>query len=128
MEEMFKRIKELEAQENEEDFEEKAIQYVYEHTDQYDDWVKGSNRYRELEALTTLLTEENKELKENLKLSEDKVCELTHENMEYSGIQEENKKLQEVLKFYWSDGLLGCDHNIIPDEWQDELKKAQKDE
>ena len=45
-------------EEKEEDFEEKAIQYVYEHTDKYDDWVKGSTLYEKLEA-------ENKKLKED---------------------------------------------------------------
>ena len=36
--------------------EENAIRYVYENTDEYDDWVKGSTAYKELQ-------EENKKLK-----------------------------------------------------------------
>ena len=36
--------------------EENAIRYVYENTDEYDDWVKGSTTYKELQ-------EENKKLK-----------------------------------------------------------------
>jgi|9_EtaG_2_1085328.scaffolds.fasta_scaffold05787_7 hypothetical protein len=60
---------------------------------------KELNKELEYEADTSFaeLTEEIKELKENLKLSEDKVCELTHENMEYCGIQEENKELKEKI-------------------------------
>ncbi len=33
--------------------------------------------------------EENEKLKKNLKFSEDKVCELTHENIEHYGIQDD---------------------------------------
>ncbi len=52
---------EKKLEEKEEDFEEKAIQYVYEHTGEYDDWVKDSSLYQELEA-------ENKKLKKKFEV------------------------------------------------------------
>ena len=44
--------------------EESAIEYVYNHTDQYEDWIEGSTIYEELKEENKKLKDENKELKE----------------------------------------------------------------
>jgi len=64
--------------------EENAIQYVYENTDLYDDWVKGSTAYKELQ-------EENKKLKKELDEENDRSIELIDEKKK---LREENKKLK----------------------------------
>lgn len=43
-------------------------------------------------------------------------------------LREENEKLRETLKYYWSQGLLGEDHGIRGEEdedWDEELEKAR---
>ena len=71
---------EKKLEEKEEDFEEKAIQYVYEHTGEYDDWVKGSTLYQELEKEVSLINSEEME-------NEEKIARL----------EAENKKLKEDI-------------------------------
>jgi hypothetical protein len=63
-----------------------------------------------------LLFAENEKLKADLKLSEDKVCELTHENMEFYGIQEENEKLQ------IPDGVKSCFKSLNSAWYDDESR------
>ena len=65
--------------------EENAIRYVYENTSEYDDWVKGSEVYKELE-------EKNKQLKEEVEIQR-KANEAYEDLM--SGIIDKIKKLKE---------------------------------
>ena len=46
--------------------EESAIEYVYNHTDQYEDWIEGSTIYEELKEENKKLKAENKKLNERL--------------------------------------------------------------
>lgn len=80
-----------------------AIEEVIEDLKAENEKLKEENSYLENWNIDKLNEnyvplEDYEKLKENLKLSEDKVCELTHENMEYSGIQEENEKLKGSLE------------------------------
>jgi len=65
--------------------EENAIQYVYENTDEYDDWVKGSTLYQELQ-------EKNKKLQFDYDTRGDIVKGLKET---IDKLKEENKKLED---------------------------------
>jgi FtsZ-binding cell division protein ZapB len=46
---------------------------------------------------------------------------------EMDKLEEKNKELLEVFKYYWSGGVLGKEHSELrPAEWQQELEEAQK--
>ena len=68
--------------------EENAIQYVYENTDLYDDWVKGSTAYKELQGAEW---EENKRLKKELDEENGRSIELIEEKKK---LREENRELE----------------------------------
>lgn len=116
-----------------------AIEEVIEDLKAENEKLKEENSYLENWNIDKLNEnyvplEDYEKLKENLKLSEDKVCELTHEIYEHYGIQEEieklkkeNEALKETLKAYWSGFQLGnADAWYTPDSWRDELEVANQ--
>jgi thiol-disulfide isomerase/thioredoxin len=119
--------------------EENAIQYVYENTDLYDDWVKGSTAYKELQ-------EENKRLKKELDEENGRSIELIDEKKK---LREENRELEmkgnvrkDIIKnmfecitadteevqdgFYikrdWGNKYIDKWNEIVSQEYQDALK------
>lgn len=100
--------------------EENAIQYVYDNTSKYDDWVKGSTVYQELEEENKKLKEKDKEWKASDKhlnkcidSIRDQYLELKQENKK---LKEENKQLQEYQD-KWSVII----PSLAGDDWEDLL-------
>jgi len=79
--------------------EENAIRYVYENTDEYDDWVKDSTIYQELK-------EENKKLKEQEQEYQPKGSRIDPEGLhdymkeEIEKLEEENKLIKDEAKCF----------------------------
>ena len=121
----------------------------------YKEAVKQNHKYKEAIIMGTMLAkqigildEENeklkKEIKEQKEESEDDMLsyetligditehqdyqELIDEHeFEMDKLEEKNKELLEVFKYYWSGGVLGKEHSELrPAEWQQELEEAQK--
>jgi hypothetical protein len=88
------RIKNLEEEnkrlQGEQLTEETAIRYVYENTDEYDDWVKGSTLYQELK-------EENKKLQEG---NEDNLASLNFYTEQCAELKDERKQLKEEIRHH----------------------------
>ena len=97
--------------------EENAIQYVYENTDEYDDWVKGSTAYKELQEENKKLKEENKKPLDDYQKVLDYMTghndcdvfdvhsdwiieEIKKLKKENKKLKEENNKLEENLIYY----------------------------
>ena len=86
--------------------EESAIEYVYNHTDQYEDWIEGSTIYEELKEENKKLKDENKELKE-----------------QNEGLNEKYGDLKERCDEFPTENEMGL--NVCD---LDEIIKVQKDE
>ena len=86
--------------------EESAIEYVYNHTGQYEDWIEGSTIYEELKEENKKLKDENKELKE-----------------QNEGLNEKYGDLKERCDEFPTENEMGL--NVCD---LDEIIKVQKDE
>jgi hypothetical protein len=113
---MKKELKELKENEL---TDENAIQHVYDHTDEFDDWVKGSTIYEELE-------EEKDKLQEQLEEKEKEARVFRHrswavESRDFEKLKEENKKIKigtmslvadlEADKKKLREDLIACRHH-----------------
>ena len=119
--------------------EENAIQYVYENTDLYDDWVKGSTAYKELQeekdllstAHTKTLKRRNWDASERQKLKEE-ILELEMKgnvrkdiikNM-FECITADTEEVQDgfYIKRDWGNKCIDKWNEIVSQEYQDALK------
>ena len=77
--------------------EENAMDYIYQHSDKYEDWIQGSDLYKELKEENEKLKEDNEELKEELDVWVNPTGEAVMNGegmMLYEASQEENEKLK----------------------------------
>ena len=89
--------------------EENAIRYVYENTYEYDDWVKGSEAYKELK-------EENKKLQEYANEQREIMAKVI------DGMKQENKKLKEEMEV-----AVQTAYEIVPVDTLREIEKLKEE-
>ncbi len=105
--------------------EENAIRYVYENTSEYDDWVKGSEVYKELQEEVEELKEKDTTGSGALQVWQEEACRNLGENIK---LKKENKKLTEYAeeqREIMSKVIDGMKQEIL--KLQEEIKKLKEE-